>query len=111
DEAGASVITASSAPDALAILSEQKGDVLASDIGMPGLDGYELIRRIRKGSMPPAQHVPAIAPTAFARSGDRGRAIEAGVQGHLSKPVAPPELMAAVASILAAATGAKDRVA
>ena len=79
-------------------------DVLVSDIGMPGTDGYALIRQLR--SMPEADggRVPAIALTAFARNDDRARALAAGYQLHLGKPVDEDELVAAIASLCAAAS-------
>ena len=95
----ARVITASSAVEALELLQSEKPDVLLSDIGMPGIDGYELIRRVR--SLPPETggRVPAAALTAFARPQDRTRALLAGYQMHATKPVRPAELMALVASL------------
>jgi CheY-like chemotaxis protein len=70
-------------------------DVLVSDIGMPGVDGYEMLRRIRSSG----NVIPAIALTAFARTEDRAKALEAGYTKHLSKPVEPPELISAVAAV------------
>ena len=80
---------------------ELKGrfDVLISDIGMPDADGYELIRRIRE--LPDGRNVPAAALTALARSEDRMRALTAGFQTHLAKPIAPGELVAVVRSLAA----------
>jgi signal transduction histidine kinase/CheY-like chemotaxis protein len=100
----ASVFLASGARDAIDLLRQERPDVLVSDIGMPNLDGYEMIRLIR--SLPPEQggRTPAIALTAFARSEDRRRAMMAGFQVHIAKPVEPPELVATVAS-LAGRTG------
>jgi signal transduction histidine kinase/CheY-like chemotaxis protein len=96
----AAVYLASGASDAIAILRQERPDVLVSDIGMPNVDGYELIRVIR--SLPPEQggRTPAIALTAFARSEDRRRAMMAGFQVHMAKPVEPPELVATVASLV-----------
>ena len=98
------VALAADAREALRILSDQRFDVIVSDIGMPGIDGYELIRRIRE--LPPEQggKTPAIALTAFARSEDRRRTMLSGFQIHISKPVEPPELIATVAN-LAGRTG------
>jgi CheY-like chemotaxis protein len=67
---------------------------------MPGEDGYSLIRKIRLQE-PPSRHVPAIALTAYTRSVDRVRALAAGFQTHMSKPVEPAELVAAVKSLAA----------
>jgi CheY-like chemotaxis protein len=70
--------------------------VLVSDIGMPGEDGYSLIRRVR--AMPnEIAKIPAIALTAYARTEDRAKAINAGFQRHLTKPVEPVELISMVA--------------
>jgi PAS domain S-box-containing protein len=96
---GASVLSAGSGAEALALRQQQRPDVLISDIGMPGMDGYELIRRMREGDDPRAERIPAVALTAFARSEDRTRALLAGFLVHISKPVQPSELVATVASI------------
>ena len=74
-------------------------DVIVSDIGMPLMDGYQFIRELRK--RPPNQggRTPAVALTAFARSEDRTRALIAGYQMHVAKPVEPAELLATVASL------------
>lgn len=101
---GARVITASSAAEALELLQAERPDVLLSDIGMPGMDGYELIRRVRSLDPEAGGRVPAAALTAFARPEDRTRAMLAGYQMHATKPIRPAELMALVAS-LAGLTG------
>ena len=92
--AGADVAAAASADEALTTLPRWRPDVLVSDIGMPGDDGYALIRKIR--ALPPDEggNVRALALTAYARSEDRIRALEAGFQTHVSKPVDPLELTA-----------------
>jgi len=107
-ECGATVIPATSAESALAAVQEEKPDVLLSDIGMPGVDGYELLRQIRL--LPPEQggRVPAIALTAFARSEDRTRSLLAGYLVHVSKPVEPRELVATVASLVGRTGQAKS---
>ena len=102
---GAEVSTASSAREALEALEATPPDVLVSDIGMPEMDGYELIRRIRALDPSRGGRTPAIAMTAFARSEDRTRALHAGFQVHVAKPVEPSELIATVASVVA-----RDRV-
>jgi PAS domain S-box-containing protein len=94
----ASVLTAGSAEEAVQVLLRDTPDVLVSDIGMPGEDGYTLIRRIRLMTGSNAL-IPAIALTAYARSQDRVKAIHAGYQLHLSKPVEPIELVAMVHSL------------
>jgi CheY-like chemotaxis protein len=100
EEQGAAVTTAPSAPDALATLQREVPDVLVSDIGMPGMDGYELIRTVRAEGSPPAKAVPAIALTAFARAEDRARALEAGFEAHVAKPVEAAELLVTIAGLL-----------
>jgi PAS domain S-box-containing protein len=95
---GAIVLPASSATHALQLLAEQPVDVMLSDVSMPDVDGYELIRRVRRLSSP-AGKVPAAAMTAFARAEDRRDAMIAGFQLHLSKPVEPSELTEVVAHL------------
>jgi CheY-like chemotaxis protein len=77
----------------------QQPDVLISDIGMPGHDGYELIGAIRRLPAEAGGTVPAAAITAFARSEDRRRAMLAGFQTHIAKPVEPIELITVIASL------------
>jgi signal transduction histidine kinase/two-component SAPR family response regulator len=96
----AEVRLVSSASEALAAIEEFRPDVLLSDIGMPGQDGYELIRQIRSRTASEGGQVPAIALTAFARSEDRARALAAGFQMHVSKPVVPHELLDIVARLV-----------
>ena len=94
-ENGGHVRAVESAAEALKALAESTFDVVVSDIGMPEVDGYELLHLIRaRGNL-----VPAIALTAFARAEDRDKALGAGYAAHLSKPVEPPALIAAVAGI------------
>ncbi|MET0682090.1 MAG: response regulator [Casimicrobiaceae bacterium] len=73
--------------------------VLVSDIGMPDVDGFELLKRVRALGEAAGGKVPAIALTAFARSDDRTRALRAGFLVHVSKPVEPSELVATVATV------------
>lgn len=103
EEYHAEVIEAASAAQALDVLSTTSCDVLVSDIGMPGEDGYQLIRKVRALSND-NRNIPAMALTAFARSEDRRRVALAGFQTHLAKPVEAPELLAIVAN-LAGRTG------
>jgi PAS domain S-box-containing protein len=98
ERAGAEVIAVASAAEALARLDGSPPDVIVSDIGLPGVDGYELIRRVRALDAP-ARHTPAIALTAFARAEDRRRALLSGYQMHVAKPVDGGELWAAIASL------------
>ncbi|HYE21482.1 MAG TPA: GAF domain-containing protein [Tepidisphaeraceae bacterium] len=100
----ARVRTAGSADEALALLAAERPDVLVSDIGMPGEDGYALIRKVRSLGPDRGGAVPAIALTAYARAEDRMRAVLAGFQMHVAKPVEPAELITMVAS-LAGRTG------
>jgi CheY-like chemotaxis protein len=73
-------------------------DILISDVGMPDVDGYELLRMVRAREMSNSLRLPAIALTAFARAEDRIRALRAGFVAHVSKPVEPSELLATVAT-------------
>ena len=91
--------TAHSADEAIALLARRRPDVLVSDIGMPDVDGYELLRRVRSGGAHKGGGVPAVALTAYARHEDRLRALHAGYQMHVAKPVEPAELIAVVASV------------
>jgi len=110
-ECGASVSEASSGAEALLLLNATRPDVIVCDIGMPGMDGYTLIQRIRSSADPRVARVPAIALTAFARPEDRTRALRAGYQAHLVKPMDPAELIATLASFanLIGRGGAADR--
>jgi CheY-like chemotaxis protein len=96
---GAAVRIAGSADEAIAVLQREPFDVLLADIGMPGADGYDLIRNVRALDGEIAAHVPAVAVTAFASDADRRRALEAGYQVHLPKPVDPAALIATVAAL------------
>ena len=95
---GACVSTAGSVAEALQGIARDRPDVILSDISMPGEDGYELIRKLRKleNGGPP---IPAAALTAFATASDRGRALLAGYQAHIPKPVEASELAAVVAAL------------
>jgi len=95
----ARVMLAASAREALEMVHRQHPDVIVSDIAMPDLDGYELIRLVRSLPAEDGGGTPAIALTAFARSEDRRRAMLAGFQVHIAKPVESPELIATVASL------------
>ena len=95
----ADVLIAGSAPQALEIIGSQAFNVLVSDIGLPDTDGYDLIREVRARGFA-SKDLPAVALTAFARSEDRRRALLAGFQVHVAKPVDPDELVAVVASLV-----------
>ena len=102
EAAGAEVVAVASADGALEVVLRQRPDVLVSDIAMPGRDGYDLLRSIRK--LPPGRggRVPAIALTAYAASETRDRALAVGFDAHLSKPVEPAVLIAAITSLISA---------
>jgi PAS domain S-box-containing protein len=95
-EAGAQVKAVSNVPEALAVLSNSVLDLLVSDIGMPGADGYSLIREVRKHHAA----LPAVALTAYARGEDRAKAITEGFDVHLPKPVDPGELIGVASALL-----------
>jgi PAS domain S-box-containing protein len=103
-ECGAEVALAESASEAVGLVESFRPDILVSDIGMPDEDGYDLIRQVR--SRIAAKALPAVALTAFARSEDRRRALLAGFQTHVTKPVDPAELIAVVASLVERTGGA-----
>jgi signal transduction histidine kinase/ActR/RegA family two-component response regulator len=96
---GAEVKTCSSAGEALEILQRYKPDVLVSDIGMPGEDGYVLIKKVRALEPEHSRRIPAVALTAYARAEDRIRALSAGYNMHVPKPVEPTELAIVIASL------------
>ncbi len=100
EEYGAKVTAVPSAFKALEALRQAKPDLLLSDIGMPEMDGYMLIRQIR--AMPPEQggQIPAIALTAYAGETDHKQVLAAGFQKHVTKPVEPAELVAAIANLV-----------
>jgi signal transduction histidine kinase/ActR/RegA family two-component response regulator len=96
---GADVTAASSASEAFRLLKQVRPDVMVSDIGMPFEDGYELMRKVRALSEENGGKVPAVALTAYARPEDRMRALRAGYQMHVSKPIELTELVTIVASL------------
>jgi PAS domain S-box-containing protein len=99
-EGKARVTTAANAAEALERLSQEPPELIISDIGMPGMDGYALIREVR--TRPPEQsgRVPAVALTAYARQEDQAAALRAGFDSHVAKPLEPAELLWVVASLL-----------
>jgi PAS domain S-box-containing protein len=99
EQVGASVVEAASAPAAIEMLSKRPPAVILSDIGMPETDGYDLMRQIRTRTNDAERNVPAIALTAFARAEDRRRALLAGYQSHLAKPVDAVDLIVEIASL------------
>ncbi len=98
-ERGATTLAFASASEALDACALQAPDVIVSDIGLPGVDGYEFIRRLRMSEGQRGRNTPAAALTAFARSEDRRRALLAGFQTHVAKPVDPLELVVVVAAL------------
>lgn len=99
ERAGFEMRSASSAREALAILDGWKPDVVVSDIGMPGMDGYEFIRELRSRAPERGGHLAALALTAFARLEDVARARANGYDGHISKPVNPKELASTIVEL------------
>ena len=98
EEQGAKVTSFSGAADALTALKTTKPTVLISDIGMPGIDGYQMIREMRALESR-TERIPALALTAFARAEDRKRSLVAGYQAHLAKPFDIAELILVVADL------------
>lgn len=98
-EQGTMVSVAASGAEALRILETSEPDILISDIGMPDMDGYQLMRRIRAAE-PKGRRIPALALTAFARAEDRKKALLAGYQAHVAKPVDVAELVIVIAGLV-----------
>jgi PAS domain S-box-containing protein len=99
ETAGAEVTTHSDPVTALDRIAEVRPQVLVVDLGMPEMDGFELITRLRKDTNPAIRNIPAAALTAFARSEDRTKALRSGFEMHLAKPVDPGELVASIATL------------
>ncbi len=100
EDRGAKVLLAADAQQAIEMLKTERIDILISDIGMAGTDGYHLIAELR--ALPDARvaRIPAIAVTAYARAEDRQRLLLAGFQMHIGKPIEPQELIAGIASLV-----------
>ena len=98
-EQGATVSVAASGAEAMRIMETSELDILISDVGMPDMDGYQLMRRVR-ASEPKGRRIPALALTAFARAEDRKRALLAGYQSHVAKPVDMAELVIVIAGLV-----------
>jgi CheY-like chemotaxis protein len=98
-ECDAVTLNAGSADEALSVVRRDRPDVVVSDIGMPGEDGYSLIRRLRSLPRDEGGDIPAVALTSFSRPEDRERALAAGFQAFLTKPVVPSRLIASVARL------------
>ena len=97
--AGAEVTTFRSSVAALDQIAAVNPHVMVVDLGMPQMDGFEFISRVRASADPMVRDVPAAALTAFARSEDRTKALRSGFEMHLAKPVDPGELVASVATL------------
>jgi signal transduction histidine kinase/CheY-like chemotaxis protein len=97
---GATVSDFSSPVEALEKLQSLRADILVSDIGMPEIDGYEFIRQVRSLSEDAGGKIPAIALTAYARTSDRSRALFAGYQRYITKPIDPNELVKTITNLL-----------
>jgi PAS domain S-box-containing protein len=102
----AHVVSASSAREALTLFQKTPPDVLVCDIAMPGTDGNQFIRQIRVGAGRASSYVPAVAVTAFARPEDRERALRAGFDAYLAKPIGPAELVGTIARLAGRGTRA-----
>jgi PAS domain S-box-containing protein len=98
--AGARVTTVDSAAQVLEQIGTLCPELLIADIGLPDLDGLEMIRRLRESPDAGTRNTPAIALTAYARAQDRVRALESGFQTHLAKPADPAELVAAIGALV-----------
>ncbi len=96
---GATVVSACSVDEAMAEMTRRVPDVLVADLGLPLVDGFELIARVRNSPDERLRNLPSVAVTAYARSEDRVRALSSGFQRHLTKPLAPRELMEAIAAL------------
>ncbi|XXY53691.1 PAS domain-containing protein [Sorangium sp. So ce269] len=99
EETGARVTLAGSMGEAMAVLERQRPDVLVSDIGMPGESGYALIKHVRAAGREEIRGIPAVALTAYARIEDRRRALMAGFQKHVAKPIDPSGLVRVIADL------------
>jgi CheY-like chemotaxis protein len=97
--AGARVLSAADAPVALALAADETPDVLVVDIGLPGEDGYTLLRQVQSLGALAGRSVPAVAVTAYARDSDRDQALASGFAQHMAKPIDPRQLVDIIASL------------
>jgi CheY-like chemotaxis protein len=104
-QCGASVSEAASAAEAMEVLQRVTPEILVCDIGLPGEDGHQLIRRVRALEAESGGRIPALALTAYAGPGDRARALAAGFDLHVPKPAEPAELVAKVALLAGPLSG------
>lgn len=100
EQYGAQVTAASSGAEALNLLPQSQADILVSDIGMPEMDGYMLIRQIRAMPNQQVSEIPAIALTAYAGESDRQQVLLAGFAEHISKPVEPEQLANGIVNLV-----------
>jgi CheY-like chemotaxis protein len=100
EQFGAHIRAFASSAEAIETLKQWKPDVIISDIEMPGEDGYAFIRKVRSLEAEAGAHTPAVALTAYARTEDRLRALSAGYQMHVAKPVEPAELAVVISSLV-----------
>ncbi|HEY9726321.1 MAG TPA: response regulator, partial [Chroococcales cyanobacterium] len=100
EQYGAQVTAASSGAEALSVLPQSEADILLSDIGMPEMDGYMLIRQIRAMPSKQVREICAIALTAYAGESDRQQVLLAGFAEHISKPVEPEQLANAIVNLV-----------
>nr|WP_255409996.1 response regulator [Chroococcidiopsis sp. CCALA 051] len=105
EQQGATVTSAKSAVEALTALNQSQFHVLISDIGMPEVDGYMLLRQVRKSLSAGQRQIPAIALTAYAGEIDYQQAVVAGFQLHLTKPIEPNDLLQAIVQVVGRAEG------
>ncbi len=99
ERGGFSYRVATRASEALSVLDDWRPDVIVSDIGMPGVDGYELVRQLRARPAHLGGTIPALALTAYARTADRDQALRSGYQAHVAKPVDPVDLVRAITEL------------
>jgi CheY-like chemotaxis protein len=109
-QCNATVITAASAAEGIEAVRRHRPHLVVSDIGMPGEDGYEFLAKLRQLSDAEGGDTPAVALTAFARSEDRRRALMAGFQMYLPKPVESAELLAVASNLFTASRRGKANV-
>ena len=107
EQRGAKVLAAASVAEALEKLTLATPEVLLSDVGLPGEDGLSLIRKVR--ALPNGAHLPAIALTAFVSAADRKRAIDAGFDAHIAKPIEPEELIRVLVHLVTAAAAKRSQ--
>src|SRR5207237_10635666 len=97
EKQGHRAVVASNGQEALAALQKQAFDLILMDVQMPDMDGFETTAAIRAGELAAGGHIPIVAMTAHAMTGDRERCLEAGMDGYVSKPIQASELLAAIA--------------